>query len=497
MELCWHTYRYFPYEKELALREIRALAPLLEFAEVKNGIQFSFLENPEIIDRLVYFKNMIADNSNIYTLQGKLEQSNFTKQQNRQVTRYSVHGIHEYRGKFNPQVARAILNVLNIPKGARILDPFCGSGTSLVEAAHIRMHAIGTDINPLAVYIANAKLTALHLPVCKIQKELKNIIERFEATHAGWELDNDERIFYLKAWFREDILKQIECLRHLIEHADSEFIPLLLSIASNLLREYSLQDPHDLRIRRRKTPLPEIPFIDTFTKATMEFCSKIQNVQMILGDSISTSKAYLIDSRKLKLEMVSPELNKFDCVLTSPPYATALPYIDTQRLSLVWLNLLSPQNIIPFDSSLVGSREIRGLNKQERINSLLSNDRNIPEEQLSFCITLQGALAESDGFRRQAVPFLLYRYFADMMDVFRSVHSCVKINAPFALIVGSNHTILGGHRFDIDTPQHLVELASSVGWKCEEIIPLQTYQRYGYQKNNSVSSESLVIVRAI
>ena len=186
----------------------------------------------------------------------------------------------------------------------------------------------------------------------------------------------------------------------------------------------------------------------------------------------------------------------FDCAITSPPYATALPYIDTQRLSLVWLELVPPSEILPLEARLIGSREVRGESKKKLIQNLNENKAGLPSAQAKLCLSLQSALSASDGFRRQAVPLLLYRYFDGMAKVFRSLRPRMKANAPFALIVGSNHTILGGKRFDINTPRHLADIASASGWEHVETIPLQTYQRYGYHMNNSVSSEGLVIVRA-
>ena len=73
----------------------------------------------------------------------------------------------------------------------------------------------------------------------------------------------------------------------------------------------------------------------------------------------------------------------------------------------------------------------------------------------------------------------------------------MRKGAPFALIVGGNHTVLGGKRFDINTPQHLAEIASSCGWAHVETVPLQTYQRYGYHMDNAVTAEAMVIVRTV
>ena len=72
----------------------------------------------------------------------------------------------------------------------------------------------------------------------------------------------------------------------------------------------------------------------------------------------------------------------------------------------------------------------------------------------------------------------------------------MRDGSPYALVVGGNHTVLGGRRFDIDTPAHLASLAEANGWRTREILPLQTYQRYGLHMNNAVANEALVILEA-
>lgn len=495
MELHWHPYRYYPYEKELAFREVRALISSSTITETKRGIKLECSINTKAAERLVYFNELQNGQQSWQTLQGRLERLNGNGH-NRQSTRYSVHGLHEYKGKFNPQIARAILNILKVPIGARVLDPFCGSGTALVECSHLGMKAVGTDINPLAVFIANAKLSALELSTSQLRKELAESIIRSKSMKLSKINIDAERTTYLKGWFDPIVLKRIEQLRIAIKVSNSESAPLLLSIASNLLRSYSQQDPHDLRIRRRKSPLPETPFLRAFEEAAHSFLKQLEDAKLAFKMPTARGKALLLDSRLIKPGRDGLSKINFDCALTSPPYATALPYIDTQRLSLVWLGLLQPSEILRLEAELVGSREVHGQNKRALLDALEENSRDLPEIQHNYCRILQAALTDKDGFRRQAVPLLLYRYFADMAEVFRSLRCCMKDGAPFALIVGSNHTVLGGHRFDIDTPQHLARIASVCGWTHEETIPLQTYHRYGYHMNNAVMSEGLVILRA-
>ena len=162
----------------------------------------------------------------------------------------------------------------------------------------------------------------------------------------------------------------------------------------------------------------------------------------------------------------------------------------------VWLELLDAGHIRELEANLVGSREIRGDARRRVLGDRKTNAAALPAWEADFCATLQEAIGTGDGFRRRAVPNLLYRYFAAMQDSFAEIRKVMQPGAPFGLIVGHNHTVLGGVRFDIDTPAHLASLADNAGWHVEEIMPLQSYQRYGYHMNNAISSESLVILRA-
>ncbi|HRG98044.1 MAG TPA: DNA methyltransferase, partial [Polyangiaceae bacterium] len=74
--------------------------------------------------------------------------------------RADVHGFHVYPARMHPTTA-ARLVALAAREGDRVLDPFCGSGTVLVEALASGRHAVGTDLNPLAVRLSRLKLRDL------------------------------------------------------------------------------------------------------------------------------------------------------------------------------------------------------------------------------------------------------------------------------------------------------------------------------------------------
>ena len=497
MKLMWHGYRYYPYERVLAMREIAALFPASPPREVPGGLELPSSCSSRLANRLTYVSRIDGERGLSETQQSCLEMT-ARKGRARQATRYSVHGLHEYKGKFNPQVARALLNVLGVLPGQRVLDPFCGSGTTLVECVHLGAVGYGADINPLAVFISNAKLQALATPAAELHEILKRLMSKLHQAAPRLPVDESPRRMYLESWFDTDILDVIERLRRATDAVAQALAPVFLTIASNLLRDYSRQDPQDLRVRRRKSSVPATPFLNAFRDACEQSIKRIGDAQRVLESTAASKedqtfvRATLCDAAK-SANAISQA--PFDAAITSPPYAMALPYVDIHRLSLVWLGLVSPAELAAVESVLVGSRELRGTARSQLITALADNEARLPADEVGLCRRLASALGNDDGFRRRAVPILLYRYFASMRDALLSVLGVLRPNAPFALIVGRNHTVLGGERCEIDTPAHLANMAADVGWRVEEQMPLQTYQRYGYHVNNAIAHETLLLLR--
>ncbi|MDB5117694.1 MAG: hypothetical protein JWQ79_3186 [Mucilaginibacter sp.] len=499
VELFWHDYKFFPYERKFALREVASLLEPISIQETQTKITLNIQKDQTAFNKLVYFSHAKVDDALIETLQHKFEntlKSNDKIRAKRQNTRYSVHGLHEYKGKFNPQVVRSLFNIFGIKPGDKVLDPFCGSGTSIVEAAHIGINGIGTDINPLAAFIASTKIAALNISWETLKHEKEIFFSRFAELIRTFKVEStDARTIYLGNWFPKDILRQMEALKQvsltLIKPTDAIF----LIVISNILRDYSLQEPTDLRIRRRKSPLPEKPFLEEVERSIDEFIHSLKVFQSEFGLIKSNNKAYNFPIKRFD-EQLTSNRNSFDFAITSPPYATALPYIDTQRLSLVWLNLIEANQIKGLESELIGSREFNlKADQQHWLANLKENKCTLPLPIHRFCMHLLEKLEDTDGFRKKAVPSLLYRYFYDMQVAFQAVFNQLKNDKYFALIVGHNHTMIGGIRTEINTPELLTYLGENIGFSIHEITKLEAYQRYGLNASNAVQSESLIVFK--
>lgn len=517
-KLYWHQYHYFPYERRFAVAEAQALFGVDKIEETRDALVVAAeAVTPAAALRLTYFSRVqLPDGTVIVPHQTELEASSRAQRGKRQVTRYSAHGLHEYKGKFNPQVVRAIGNRLALRAGANVLDPFSGSGTTLLEAAHASWNAIGIDRNPLAVMISNAKIHALRLAdgrlsilAHKVSDALRRWIPRLEFgapsdeeldTQLGANWKNEIHAGeYLQGWFPAPVVAQIVLIRRVLsEHVlDSEDRRVFEVLVSDQLRDCSLQEPADLRIRRRKEPAPNYPLISKSLAAIEEHAERISAARQVLGDLRGSQRALLGDARRGITSLYGVQPDSVDAIICSPPYATALPYIDTQRLSLVMFGLLDPAEIRMTEGALVGARDISLTERHELETEMTSHAAaGLPAPLLKTCREmLEAARRPGNGFRRRNTPALVYRYFRDMAYFFQSVLPVLRPGATAALVVGANRTTLGGRVFNINTPKLLAGVAMKCGFEGAECEVMDTYQRYDLHQKNSISNEMLVLLR--
>lgn len=515
IRLLWNSYRYFPYERALAKREA-AMAFGREPAETDDGLEFDAAESiPVAARRLTYFNAVVNGDSAVVPDQAKLEatangngsawdpDASSMPVLRRQSTRYSAHGLHEYRGKFNPQVVRAIGNLLGIAPGDWVIDPFCGSGTTLLEAAHIGWNAAGIDLNPLGVFIANAKLTAFNASPTVLVREAEARVGRLSETLGGsdWR-DHLYEPAYLESWFPTAVLCKLRAILKGIESIKPAGLRnVFRAVLSDICRDVSLQDPGDLRIRRRKSPADDYPAIELFAEAVRTRVGAVVRARRFVKPTKGTTQTAVCGDAREAATLVEAFLAKhrresFDAAITSPPYATAMPYLDTQRLSLALFGMIGSRDLRRSEKQQIGNREIQDRERRNLEAELLANTAQLPDPVIGFCRRLL-TLADdpSHGFRRRNVPALAYKYLGDMAAMFGSVRKVVRRGGRYALVVGRNATELRGESVVIDTPQLLSDIAASRGWTVEEMTPFETYQRYDVHQGNSIRKEILLVLR--
>ena len=267
-----------------------------------------------------------------------------------------VHRVHPYLGKFIPQLVEWFLaNYFH--ENDIIIDPFMGSGTTLVQSNEMKMHSIGVDVSDFNCLIARVK-TAKY----SVQEARKEILEvegrtsrfsrRLVSKSPEYPLFDDEDFDkfkqgllaecdsdYLRKWFAPRALLQMLYYRRLIHTGTYKYGELLRVLLSRAVRSSRLIPHNDLATP--KAPLPVgihywckkhnrmcLPIADCITKIhaySEDTARRIGKFNELRSDKTVT--VLRGDSRSIDL---SPYLNgrKANGIFTSPPYVGQIDYHD-------------------------------------------------------------------------------------------------------------------------------------------------------------------------
>lgn len=424
---------------------------------------------------------------------------------NRRCLRYGAHGIHEYRGKFFPQLVRSLINIAGVPAGGVVADPMAGSGTTVVETVLAGGRGIGLDMNPLSVLIGRTKCALLAVSPKRLEVAYRQAREHLLAAtpaRAAGRLsyfaslpDRDQE--YLKGWFSAHVLADLDQVAQVIGGVEDGPARDLMRVSlSNIIRRVSWQKDDDLRVRKEiradddVDPVKE--FLDELGSSVRTVLAFLyQNGASGLGPfAIEEGNACLLDV------LWSDWRGRVDAVITSPPYATALPYLDTDRLSLCYLGLLTRPEHRKRDLQMIGNREITEKQRRLQWQHFQSSKELLPASVVGLIEKVHRLNSAADvGFRRKNLPTLLAKYFFDMRDVFRGVAQILKPGARAYVVVGNNHTVAGGERVEIGTANLLIDVAQAAGLCPEDHVPMEMLVSRDIFKKNAVASEVILAFR--
>jgi DNA modification methylase len=278
----------FIYELSLAELELKAFG--VNF-EITNGLrEFKILnKSDELIERVKrkgsYYKTIEGHFTDYF----QIIQANRT----RSLNQYLTHWIYPYKGKFHPQMVRALLNIIELQEGDTVLDPFSGSGTTALEAQLLGINFIGMDISPLCVIQGRVKTESIYV-VDEIEK-LKNEILKDTAL-----LENSNYYRLLEQLTKDERVKNFYTLARLLAVSDNA--------------------------RRNRN------FVNSFLKNVDLMLLSIKDyiqVKEKLGLRLGNVKIEVGDARNMRLHDDS-----IDGIVTSPPYSIALDYVQNDIHSL-------------------------------------------------------------------------------------------------------------------------------------------------------------------
>lgn len=513
-----------PFERRLALQELRTMAAaepkhlgLLEETSTEFEL-ISIRSMAELANRLAYWETVETKDSSLVTVQS-LRESTVSKAKNgvalddlrrqlpfgdevpfpnRRCLRYGTHGIHEYRGKFFPQLVRSLINVSGVEKGGIVADPMSGSGTAIVEAVLSGCRGVGIDMNPLSVFLGQVKCRLLLADASALASSFEDISNKLTDSRKKKgsliylkslpEADQE----YLTGWFSKDVLGELDEINRTILTIDNPEARDLMRISlSNILRGVSWQKDDDLRVRKEvrldASIDPKKEFLEELERSTRSVLAFLYQSGSAQRDMFEISHG---DARRCGNTWTE---NSVDVVITSPPYATALPYLDTDRLSLCYLGLLPRPEHRVRDYKMIGNREVTERLRRDYWVRFEQQGSMLPPSVCKLIRSIDSLNAKAAvGFRRRNLPALLAKYFFDMKEVIEGIHKVLRPRSFAFVVVGNNHTIAGDTRVDIETASLLQDIAKDVGFHVTESISMEMLVSRDIFKKNATASEEII-----
>lgn len=350
----------------------------------------------------------------------------------RNTTTYT-HGFYKYPAKFIPQVPQwAIANYSQ--KNDYVLDPFAGSGTSLVEAYRTNRKALGIEIDTFGKILTYSKTTPLSK---NDQDEISNFVKTLSKKVIIPEIRN------IRHWFDEENIQELGRIMAGIKKVTNVQVSNFLKVAlASIIRKASHADAVSPKpyVSKKHPKKPLNNLIELFEKS---LTSNLVQMNQLMDETNNKFNAQIIgnDARKIRYH------KKIQLIITSPPYINAFDYVRTLRLENLWLGLETEANLLKI--------------KREHIGTESFSVKELYDKEIIDDIGLETMkkIKLKDNKRYMVVA----KYFCDMKIHLNEAFKSLKKNGVYVLVVG-NSKIRG---VDVDTADILTRIAESVGFVLE------------------------------
>jgi len=318
--------------------------------------------------------------------------------------------------------------ILSIP-GDTVLDPFCGSGTVLLESFLAGRQAVGADANPMASLISQVKTRPI--TAARVERSLSFCLDHIPTGP----IEHLPDVVNLEHWFYPHVVQQLARLNQAICRVPDVMARRVLKICfSNCVKKVSLADPRlSVPVRLRQGQYPEGHWLRDQTDAHLRRLRKV-NVTRVF-ETIATANIRRlttienlpqdirpqirdVDARRLSLEDSSVDL-----AITSPPYVGAQKYIRSLGLSLGWLGLCESTDMRRLKSESIGREEFR---LDERANFLRTG--------IAQADSLLDKVRDRDPLRAHIAA----TYLIEMSQAIQELGRVIRRQGHLVLVVGNN-----------------------------------------------------------
>lgn len=381
------------------------------------------------------------------------------------------HNWYRFVLSYPPHLVRHYIDDFNLAAGDTLLDPFCGTGTTLVEAKLCHLKAVGVEANPVAHFAAAVK-TDWDIDPDALQNECEKIAKRVNELLALQKIDDlqdcsacindlelqtiseDAAKLLLKNSISPLPLHKSLVLLDEIRRNDDQPIykHLLLALAKTLVFSISnLKFGPEVGLGKIKR---DAPVIIAWLQEVKSMANDLKGISL---DRYFDASVILGDARCMN-DMIKN--HSVDAVITSPPYPNEKDYTRTTRLESVILGFMNDRKELQgFKKNLIRSNT-RGVYKSDDDDSMIEQFPDIIE--IADKIEKRRiALNKTSGFERTYAR-VTKLYFGGMYKHLQQLSLLLKPGAQLAYVVGDQASYL---RVMIRTGELLVQIAESLGYR--------------------------------
>jgi len=396
---------------------------------------------------------------------------------------------------YPPHLVKDYIRDFGLGEQSVILDPFCGTGTTLVEAKLNQIRAIGLETNPFPHFASTVK-TDWNIAPDKLRAFAEQVSE---STYA--ELTNqgiDDRLLTSSSTVRLRTLNE-QAIRALITNTISP-LPLhktlvlqdqiylfqdtpvhkygILALGNALVTSIgNLRFGPEVGVGKIKKDVPVV------IAWVHEIRKMVSDLESVYGKGFPETDVFMADSRKPVQEI---EENSIDAVITSPPYPNEKDYTRTTRLESVVLGFIKDMSQLRSYKKTFLRSNTRGVYKSDRDDKWVVDIKEI--QRLASAIEARRIeLGKTSGFERMYAR-VTKLYFGGMARHLSEITRVLKPGAKLAYVVGDQASYL---RVLIKTGQILAEIAESQGYLVERIDLFRT--RFATATQNELREEVVVL----
>lgn len=320
--------------------------------------------------------------------------------------------IHPYPAKYTVEMLEYYITKYT-KKNDFILDPFVGSGTTLLASRWLERTSVGFDINPVAYQISKVKTNTYDNEDIKKITEFEQKLKKFfkNISEEKFEIINYDSINH---WFRENVIIGLSAIRHCIREFNKEekMIDLFYLVFSIVILPLSNQES-DTRYSAKDKGIISI---DEVLNLYITKLKDVFNIAKLTDGLYSNTTVYLADSNLIDKTL---KKNSIDFLITSPPYPNTYDYYLYHKHRMLWLG---------YDFKPVMEKEI-------------------------------GSRREFSSLKKEASKFT-----DDLYKIFKSANHSLKIGAHIVIIIGDGK--IAGEKYD--SREHTLSIAKKLNWELIE-----------------------------